>query len=284
VKACKVIARRKKGSFTILYSRKKALPVSSQEDEARRANDSRLLNEGILVNRILVIDDDIELCELLTEYLQPEGFHVETVNQSEPGIDRALSGEHSLVVLDVMLPKMSGFEVLRRIRSSSNIPVLMLTARGEEIDRIVGLEMGADDYLPKPFNPRELVARLRAIGRRTESTVQNPEGKSSVEVLVVGDLVLETKTRVVRKDGNEVAVTAAEFSLLQELLRMAGQVVGREELAENVLGRKLSMFDRSIDVHVSSLRKKLGAQRNGLERIKTIRSVGYMYAKVPGND
>jgi two-component system response regulator CpxR len=232
------------------------------------------------VNHILVIDDDIELCELLTDYLQPEGFHIETVNQSELGIDRALSGEHSLVVLDVMLPKMSGFEVLRRIRASSNIPVLMLTARGEEIDRIVGLEMGADDYLPKPFSPRELVARLRAIARRTESTVQNLEGKSSEEVLAVGDLVLETRTRVVRKEGKEVAVTAAEFSLLQELLRMAGQVVGREELAENVLGRKLSMFDRSIDVHVASLRRKLGHESHGMERIKTIRSVGYMYTKI----
>lgn len=232
------------------------------------------------MNHILVIDDDIELCELLTDYLQPEGFHIETVNQSELGIDRALSGEHSLVVLDVMLPKMSGFEVLRRIRASSNIPVLMLTARGEEIDRIVGLEMGADDYLPKPFSPRELVARLRAIARRTESTVQNLEGKSSEEVLAVGDLVLETRTRVVRKEGKEVAVTAAEFSLLQELLRMAGQVVGREELAENVLGRKLSMFDRSIDVHVASLRRKLGHESHGMERIKTIRSVGYMYTKI----
>jgi DNA-binding response OmpR family regulator len=180
----------------------------------------------------------------------------------------------------VMLPKISGFEVLRRIRASSNIPVLMLTARGEEIDRIVGLEMGADDYLPKPFNPRELVARLRAIARRTENAVQNLEGKPSDEVLTVGDLVLETKTRVVRKDGNEVAVTAAEFSLLQELLRMAGQVVGREELAENVLGRKLSMFDRSIDVHVASLRRKLGHESHGMERIKTIRSVGYMYTKI----
>jgi DNA-binding response OmpR family regulator len=232
------------------------------------------------VNRILVIDDDIELCELLTDYLQPEGFEVETVNDSEQGIDRALTGEHSLVVLDVMLPKVSGFEVLRRIRVSSKIPVLMLTARGDEIDRIVGLEMGADDYLPKPFNPRELVARLRAIHRRTESQ----DEPSDDEVLVVGDLVLEGRVRIVRKEGMEVIVTAAEFSLLQELLRMAGRVVGREELTEKVLGRKLSMFDRSIDVHVSSLRKKLGHEINGMERIRTIRSVGYMYAKVPKGD
>ena len=236
------------------------------------------------MNRILVIDDDIELCELLADYLQPEGFELETINASEQGIDRALSGEYSLVVLDVMLPKMSGFEVLRRIRASSNIPVLMLTARGDEIDRIVGLEMGADDYLPKPFNPRELVARLRAICRRTENVVQNPHSKTSGEVLTNGDLVLDTRTRVIKQEGREVAVTAAEFSLLEELLRMAGQVVGREKLAEKVLGRKLSMFDRSIDVHVASLRKKLGHEINGLERIRTIRSVGYMYTKVEGTD
>jgi two-component system response regulator CpxR len=240
------------------------------------------MSEGFPVNRILVIDDDVELCELLADYLQPEGFEVETVNASETGIDRALSGEHSLVVLDVMLPKMSGFEVLRRIRASSNIPVLMLTARGDEIDRIVGLEMGADDYLPKPFNPRELVARLRAICRRTENAVQNPDNKTSGEILAIGDLVLDTRTRGITREGKEVAVTAVEFSLLEELLRMVGQVVGREKLAEKVLGRKLSMFDRSIDVHVASLRKKLGHESNGMERIKTIRSVGYMYAKVHG--
>jgi two-component system, OmpR family, response regulator CpxR len=232
------------------------------------------------VSRILVIDDDIELCELLTDYLQPEGFEVETVNDSGRGIDRALSGEHSLVVLDVMLPKVSGLEVLRRIRVSSKIPVLMLTARGDEVDRIVGLEMGADDYLPKPFNPRELVARLRAIHRRTEGI----EDQSVDEVLGVGDLVLESSTMVVRKEGKEIVVTAAEFSLLQELLRMAGRVVGREKLAEKVLGRKLSMFDRSIDVHVSSLRKKLGTHINGVERIKTVRSIGYMYARVHKTD
>lgn len=231
------------------------------------------------MNRILVIDDDMELCELLADYLQPEGFEVEMVGVSDQGIERALSGEHSLVVLDVMLPKMSGFEVLRRIRASSNIPVLMLTARGDEVDRIVGLEMGADDYLPKPFNPRELVARLRAICRRTENIVQNQDNKSSEEVLTIGDLVLDTRVRVIKQGRKEVAMTAAEFSLLVELLRMAGQVVGREILAEKVLGRKLSMFDRSIDVHVASLRKKLGHEINGMERIKTIRGVGYMYTK-----
>ena len=266
------------GNFTILNSVMMALPVfcKGQHGLARLFTDR---SGGLPVNRILVIDDDLELCELLADYLQPEGFEVEMAGGSDPGIERALSGEHSLVVLDVMLPKMSGFEVLRHIRASSNIPVLMLTARGDEVDRIVGLEMGADDYLPKPFNPRELVARLRAICRRTENLAHNPDNKSGGEVLAIGDLNLDTNTRVVRKGRKEVAVTAAEFSLLVELLRMAGQVVGREMLAEKVLGRKLSMFDRSIDVHVASLRKKLGHEINGMERIKTIRGVGYMYTR-----
>ena len=232
------------------------------------------------MTRILVIDDDRELCELLREYLQPEGFAAETVNDSDTGLERALSGEHALVVLDVMLPDINGFDVLRRIRAASSIPILMLTARGDEVDRIVGLEMGADDYLPKPFNPRELVARLRAICRRTmEPAIQGP-GRIVDSMLSVGDLVLEPRTRSVRREGREVGLTSAEFSLLYELARRAGQVISREDLSEWVLGRKLSLFDRSIDVHVSSLRRKLGPEINGLERIKAIRNVGYMYVKV----
>lgn len=237
-----------------------------------------------MLNRILIIDDDIELCELLTDYLGPEGFEVEAINDSHQGIASALSGEYSLIVLDVMLPGLSGFEVLSQIRTVSNIPIIMLTARGEDVDRIVGLEMGADDYLPKPFNPRELVARLRAIHRRTNGHGKELYNQTVDEVLTVGDLVLETRTRVLRKLGKEVAVTSVEFSLLQELLLMAGRVVCREDLAEKVLGRKLAIFDRSIDVHVSSLRKKLGHKFNGLERIKTVRSVGYMYTKVHQKD
>ncbi len=236
------------------------------------------------MNRILIIDDDIELCELLVDYLKPEGFEVDAVHDSQQGIDGALSGEHSLVVLDVMLPGLSGFEVLGRIRTVSKIPILMLTARGEDVDRIVGLEMGADDYLPKPFNPRELVARLRAIHRRTMGSEKDQDRQPADEILTVGDLVLETRTRVIRKLGKEIAVTAVEFTLLQELLRMAGRVVAREELAKKVLGRKLAMFDRSIDVHVASLRKKLGHKINGLERIRTVRSVGYMYSRVNQTD
>jgi len=226
---------------------------------------------------LLVIDDDIELCALLTDYLHQEGFEVEAVQDSGTGIGRALSGEHVLVVLDVMLPEISGFEVLRKIRASSSVPVLMLTARGDEVDRIVGLEMGADDYLPKPFNPRELVARLRAIHRRTEERLLSRPEENSDGFIAVGDLELDSRTRMVKKDGQTIAVTAVEFSLLQELLRAAGEVVSRELLSERVLGRNLTMFDRSIDVHVASLRKKLGAEVGGLERIKAIRGVGYMY-------
>lgn len=228
------------------------------------------------MNRILVIDDDIELCELLSDYLGPEGFPTETVNDSRRGIERALSGEHALVVLDVMLPEMSGFEVLRQIREQSRIPVLMLTARGDDVDRIVGLEMGADDYLPKPFNPRELVARIRAIQRRAEAGAAEPAPGGSRQQ--VGDVELDAGTRSVRRGGEAVELTAVEFSLLEELLGRAGQVVSREELVKKVLGRRLSPYDRSIDVHVSSLRKKLGHQVAGRERIRTVRGVGYQYA------
>jgi two-component system, OmpR family, response regulator CpxR len=235
-----------------------------------------------MMPQILVIDDDHELCELLCEYLQPEGFVVEMTGDSRQGIERALAGEHSLVVLDVMLPDISGFEVLRRIRASSDIPVLMLTARGEEVDRIVGLEMGADDYLPKPFNPRELVARLRAIGRRTTQSQGKHEARSADEILAVGDLLFDPKTRSVKKAGRLVNVTAAEFSLLRELLREAGRVVSRERLTDMVLGRKMTLFDRSIDVHVSSLRRKLGAEVEGGERIKAVRGIGYIYAVTDG--
>ncbi len=234
------------------------------------------------MHRILVIDDDVELCELLTDYLTPEGFQVETVNDGEQGAGRALSGEHALVVLDVMLPGMSGFDVLRRIRAGSDVPVLMLTARGDDVDRIVGLEMGADDYLPKPFNPRELVARIRAIQRRVEpSRIRDADAGKGVETLVVGDVQLNPGARMVLQEGHPVELTSVEFALLEVLLRSSGQVVTREELAKDVLGRRLSPYDRSIDVHISSLRRKLGHQLGGTERIKTVRGVGYLYALPP---
>ncbi|NNG46541.1 MAG: response regulator transcription factor [Deltaproteobacteria bacterium] len=234
------------------------------------------------MNRLLVIDDDVELCELLTEYLTPEGFQVETVHEGEQGAKRALSGEHALVVLDVMLPGVSGFDVLRRIRGGSPIPVLMLTARGDDVDRIVGLEMGADDYLPKPFNPRELVARIRAIQRRTEPKPGEPAEAGSYERIVIGDVELDTGTRGVTRAGKAVDLTSVEFSLLEAFLRGAGKVVTREDLVRKVLGRRLSPYDRSIDVHVSSLRRKLGHHIGKTERIRTVRGIGYLYAHPQG--
>jgi len=230
------------------------------------------------MNPVLIIDDDKELCELLSELLGQEGFSVDAVYDGASGVEQATTKDYSLVILDVMLPQRSGFDVLRTIRQSSDVPVLMLTARGEEVDRIVGLEIGADDYLAKPFHPRELVARMRAILRR----VHNAGGSAAPEAIapvVVGDLWLDPGARVVRRDEKEVSLTGTEFSLLEILVRHAGTVVGRNELSQQVLGRRTSSFDRSLDVHVSNLRKKLGLLPGERERIKTVRSTGYLYVK-----
>ncbi|MBN1774086.1 MAG: response regulator transcription factor [Deltaproteobacteria bacterium] len=225
--------------------------------------------------QILVVDDDVELCELLRDYLTSEGFAVELAHDGPAGLVAAVSDRSGLVVLDVMLPGLSGFEVLRRLRERSAVPVVMLTARGDDVDRIVGLEMGADDYLPKPFNPRELVARIRAILRRAEKPSGSaPEG----EGLAVGDVELRRSSRTVLRGGEEVVLTGVEFALLDALLSAAGRVVSRDELARKVLGREHSPYDRSIDVHVSNLRRKLGPSVGGGERIKTVRGSGYVYA------
>ena len=230
------------------------------------------------MDHILVIDDDVELCGLVQEYLSSEGFTSDSVHDGEQGLQRGLSGNYSLLVLDVMLPGMNGFEVLRRLRSVSKIPVLLLTARGEDVDRIVGLEIGADDYLPKPFNPRELVARIRAILRRTKpgNTADTPP-----EILSVGDVELDPATRNVYRAGQPVDLTSVEFNLLEVLLREAGKVVTRERLVNAVLSRKFMPFDRSIDMHVSKVRRKLGDSDENGDHIKTIRGVGYMFAR-PG--
>lgn len=227
--------------------------------------------------RVLLIDDDIELCELVSEYLRPEGFEVDVAHDGAQGAARAVGGEHGLVILDVMLPGFDGFEVLRRIRKASSVPVMMLTARGDDVDRIVGLEIGADDYLPKPFNPRELLARIRAILRRAPHPSLDVRLTSRVPRLIVGDVEVESGARIVRRGGVPVELTAVEFSLLETLLRSAGQVVQRYELSKVVLGRTLMPYDRSIDMHVSNLRKKLGHMNGPVERIKTIRGVGYIY-------
>jgi two-component system, OmpR family, response regulator CpxR len=232
------------------------------------------------MDRILIIDDDVELTELLTEYLASEGLVVESAHDGEEGVRKALSGEHALVILDVMLPGISGFEVLRRLRGSASlIPVIMLTARGDDVDRIVGLEMGADDYLPKPFNSRELVARIRAILRRTAREDDGSATKTPLRKLKVGDIEMDLGSLEALCRGEAVELTAVEFRLLEVLLRSAGLVLSREELTKEVLGRSLTPYDRSIDVHVSRLRRKLGAGPHGRERVKSVRNSGYMYLR-----
>jgi two-component system, OmpR family, response regulator CpxR len=231
------------------------------------------------MDRILIIDDDFELCSLVSEYLEPEGFRVESVHDGESGLQRAQHGNYLLIILDVMLPGMSGFDVLRRLRATSRIPVLLLTARGEDVDRIVGLEIGADDYLPKPFNPRELVARIRAVLRRTSADPKGIGTPRPPEILRIGDIELDPATRTVRHGGQPVDLTSVEFNLLEVLLREAGRVVTREELVSAVLSRKFSPFDRSIDMHVSKVRKKLGDLNGDVEHIKTVRGVGYIFAR-----
>jgi DNA-binding response OmpR family regulator len=222
------------------------------------------------MDRVLIVDDDVELCRLLAERLSTEGFVIEAVHDGPRGLERALSMEHALVVLDLMLPGMGGLDILRRLRTQSPVPVLILTARGEDVERILGLEIGADDYVPKPFNPRELIARIRAILRRTVRTA------SSTATLAVGDLRLEPASREVWLNDVSVDLTSVEFTLLEALLRDAGHILTREHLTETVLGRKLGPFDRVIDVHVSNVRRKLGPVQGG-ERIKAVRGSGYLF-------
>ncbi|MGK3987923.1 response regulator transcription factor [Sorangium sp. So ce136] len=231
--------------------------------------------------QILVIDDDAELCELLAELLGQEGYAVESARDAISGLSRAREKQFTLVVLDVMLPGLNGFEVLTRLRQSSRVPVLMLTARGEDVDRIVGLEMGADDYLPKPFNPRELVARVRALHRRAApaAAAAAPGAAEAPQVLTVDDLEVAPAARRVRVRGEDVKLTTAEYDLLEVLVRQAGTVVSREDLARRVLGRRLAAYDRGIDMHVSNLRRKLGPGPGGGERIKTVRNAGYILAR-----
>ena len=224
--------------------------------------------------QVLVIDDDVEFCNLVTRFLTQEGFEIEAVTAGRAGAERALSGHHALVVLDVMMPGTNGFDVLRRIRAESRIPVLMLTAKGDALDRVLGLEMGADDYLPKPFNPQELVARIRAILRRARPDPSSSRLSAPIEV---GDVEMDVRARVVRREQEVVNLTTVEFDLLEILLNSAGEVMGREKLTRDVLGREFSPFDRSIDTHVCNLRKKIGPLPDGTERIKGVRGIGYLY-------
>ena len=226
------------------------------------------------MERILAVDDDTGLTELLAEYLQPEGFVLEAVHDGETGVERILAGVYSIVVLDIMLPGIGGLEVLRRVRRQTQVPVIMLTARRSTADRVLGLEIGADDYLPKPFDPRELVARVRSVLRRVRPGGANQPGN----FLSVDDLLLDAGKREVRRSGTPIELTSAEFDLTRELLTAAGHTVSREDLFRAVLTREFSVLDRGIDNLVSTVRRKLGPAIDGGERIKAIRGIGYLYA------
>lgn len=218
--------------------------------------------------RILIIDDDRGLGEMLSEYLAGAGLCADIASDGHTGLEQALAGKHDAVVLDVMLPGKSGLDVLRELRMKSRVPVIMLTARGEDTDRIVGLELGADDYLPKPFNPRELVARLRAVLRRGQA--------DTGEALEAGELRLDRHARRVSAGDRVVNTTAAEYAILERLMIDAGEVVSKDELANHALGRSLSPFDRSVDTHISRLRGKLGPTPDGEPRIQAVCGRGYL--------
>jgi two-component system response regulator CpxR len=234
---------------------------------------------------VLLIDDDVELCSMLQSYLVKHGFRVTVIHNGKSGLEAAQSRPNAIILLDVMLPDLDGFEVLRRLRSSSAIRVLLLSARGDDVDRIVGLEIGADDYLTKPFNPRELVARIRAVLRRTSRADAALDGRNAPPKTVrVGGVELDAAARTVAADGGQtVELTGVEFALLEILMRSPGEVIAREHLTESVLGRKFYQFDRSLDMHVCRLRRKLD-QLSGLEdrvklgeQVKTIRGLGYQF-------
>ncbi|HFC8517362.1 TPA: response regulator [Neisseria weaveri] len=224
------------------------------------------------MSRVLLVDDDALLTELLSEYLTAEGLNVHSVPDGEAGVHEILSGQYDVVVLDSMMPKMNGLEVLKHIRTQSTIPVIMLTAKGDDIDRIIGLEMGADDYVPKPCTPRELLARINAILRRTHKTGEQPGNANS---LSVSNVSLYPAKRQATIGDQPLELTSTEFNLLEVLMRHAGQVVSKETLSVEALDRKLAKFDRSIDVHISSIRHKLG----DASLIQTVRGLGYLFVK-----
>ena len=222
------------------------------------------------MHNILVIDDDPKLSELLDEYLVSRGYRVQTAASGPAGLKRLAMGSVDLVVLDVMMPGMDGLEVLAEIRKTTSTPVVMLTARGDDTDRIVGLELGADDYMPKPFNPRELLARIKAVLRRSDGK------KQESHVLTVADITLDPHRREVNVDGAAVTLTTTEFDILRALMGAAGRVIPREQLMERARGPEWASYDRSVDVHVSHLRKKLGDDAKSPQKIKTIRGIGYL--------
>ncbi|WLE95495.1 MAG: response regulator transcription factor [Candidatus Electrothrix communis] len=231
--------------------------------------------------KILMIDDDRKLCRLVADYLEPMGYEVEAAHNGARGLEMVRAGEYHAAILDVMMPEMDGFEVLKQMRNESNIPVLMLSARGDETDRIVGLEMGADDYLPKTFSSRELLARLRAVTRRhqlvEEKAKASADSIANDEVLIFAELQIEQGSRTVRLNEETLNLTPVEYDLLTTLAHSAGRVLSRDQLLDAVAGRNYEVFDRSIDVHISSLRRKLGENPRAPRFIRTIRTAGYMF-------
>lgn len=229
-------------------------------------------------HRLLIIDDDRKLCRLIEDYLQPLGWQVSYVHDGLTGVERATRESWAAVILDLMLPGLDGFEVLKRIRAVSDVPVLMLTARGEEADRIVGLEIGADDYLPKTFSTRELLARLRAVTRRARPVVvvEKTRSDDGEEVIVVNGLEVNAATRVARLNGALLSLTPVEFDLLWCLMKARGRVKSREQLVDEIRDRSYDVFDRSVDVHISALRKKLGDDPREPRYIRTLRGAGYL--------
>jgi two-component system, OmpR family, response regulator len=228
------------------------------------------------MTKILLIDDDAKLTSLLRDYLETDGFAVHVEAEGHGGITAALSGEYDLVVLDVMMPQINGLEVLKRIRQQSTLPVLMLTARGDDVDRITGLELGADDYVPKPSSSRELVARIRAILRRMQPLAAGGAPASSI---ASGSLSMWPEQRRAEWLGQPLKLTSTEFSLLELLLRHVGRPVSKNELSQGALGRPLARHDRNIDVHVSSIRRKLGTLGDGRSLIQSVHRLGYQLLK-----
>ena len=228
------------------------------------------------MNKILLIDDDHGLADLLAQLLELEGFKLTLAYDGQQGLDKAISESFDLILLDVMLPKMNGFDLLKQLRLKKQTPVLMLTARGDEIDRVVGLEIGADDYLPKPFNDRELVARVRAILRRSQITASE-ESHLPDEATHYEDLTLDPRRQEAYCDDELLELTGSEFALLHELVEKTGEMVTKEALSLKVLGKKLMPFDRSLDMHLSNLRKKLPERKDQRPRVKTVRGKGYIW-------
>lgn len=223
--------------------------------------------------QILIADDDVELCSLLSEYLSQEDMQVDQVHDGQSAINKLSNSSYDLLILDVMMPIMNGINTLAELRKTNPTPIIMLTAKGDKIDRIVGLEMGADDYVAKPCDPRELVARIRAVTRRTKNNGRLLQS----DKIKVDDLVVNKKNRQVLLSGNSIALTSTEFDFLIQLLENPGALVSREDLSQKVLGKKIQPHDRSIDMHISNIRKKLGPNSSNLERIKTLRGNGYQY-------